>query len=183
VERLGKEKAYQWLSERDHQTAIRLHPNDTQRVCRALEKTFDLVRTKSRFEPLGEKQVTFIGLERSREKLDIFLRARTEAMWKGGLLNETKAILESKIPSSHPLWGAIGYLEALAFLKGELKVTEAKERIFRRTRQYAKRQWTWFKHQHAVQWINLDDFLNVSSIVKFLCQEYIGDSLSKVRSD
>ena len=93
-------------------------------------------------------------------------------MWEGGLLTETQALLDSGLPLDRPLWGAIGYAEASSFLKGELKAEEAKERIFRRTRQYAKRQWTWFKHQHSVEWVNLDEFPDMPTVVNFLCDRY-----------
>jgi tRNA dimethylallyltransferase len=172
VTRLGPEKAHEWLQERDEKAAQRLHPSDTRRICRALEKTFSVPAAPSDFEPLGVENVLFVGLERSRENLDNLLRARTEAMWEGGLLPETQALLDSGLPLDRPLWGAIGYAEASSFLKGELKAEEAKERIFRRTRQYAKRQWTWFKHQHSVEWVNLDEFPDPQTVVNFLCDRY-----------
>jgi tRNA dimethylallyltransferase len=86
-------------------------------------------------------------------------------MWKKGLLNETRKLLDQKSNDNHFLESTIGYAEAAAYLKKEITEPEALEKIFRRTRQYAKRQWTWFKHQHEVQWINLDDFPTVVSMV------------------
>jgi tRNA dimethylallyltransferase len=162
VRELGNEKAHDWLKERDASAAARLHPNDIQRVCRALEKTFEAASEKDKFEPLGNQNVLFLGLERSRDKLDETLRARTDSMWRGGLLDEADHLGKMNLPPDHPIWGAIGYLEAVAFQKGELKESEALERIFRRTRQYAKRQWTWFKHQHEVRWFNLDEVTDTS---------------------
>ena len=177
VKDLGPKGAHDWLRERDPAAAKRLHPNDTQRVCRALEKSFVPANNSSLLEkgkgskalkPLGPQNVHFIGLERSRENLDRLLKSRTDSMWTGGLLNETKALLGQSLQETSPLWGAIGYAEAAAFLRGEMSQPQAIEGIFRRTRQYAKRQWTWFKHQHQVEWINLDEFSNMADVIDLL---------------
>jgi tRNA dimethylallyltransferase len=172
VGKLGNEKAHEWLKSRDPAAAKRIHVNDTHRVCRALEKTFSKPENKKGdFGPLGEEKVRFFGFERSRENLDQMLRVRTERMWKNGLLDETRGLLKMSVPANYPVWGAIGYSEAAAFFRGELTETEAIEKIFRRTRQYAKRQWTWFRHQHKVEWINLDNFLDTDSAVKVLMKK------------
>ena len=165
---LGNEGLHAWLKSCDPEAAARLHPNDTQRVSRALEKSFDVVEKPSGLEPLGSDRVTFLGLERSRENLDKILQERSRSMWEGGLLTETQKLLEIGLPPEHPLWGAIGYAEAAAHLRGGMTPAQALERIFRRTRQYAKRQWTWFKHQHSVEWINLDDFPTIEKVVDVL---------------
>lgn len=172
VREMGNEKAHEWLASLDPQAAKRLHVNDTMRICRALEKTYP-VKTSPYpkehhdpdFKPLGEDSVLFIGLERSRENLDRLLLNRSEAMWTGGLLEETRKLLVEKLPVTDPLWGAIGYAEAAAFIRGDITKAEALEKIFRRSRQYAKRQWTWFKHQHRVDWVNLDGFSDIRSAV------------------
>ncbi len=168
VKELGNEKAHAWLKERDPLAAKRLHPNDTQRICRALEKSFSTRQNKREVKPLDVKKVQFFGLERSRENLDKLLMDRSKAMWENGLLDETQKLAKGGIQKGHPLWGAIGYAEAAAYSNGEMTQPEALERIFRRTRQYAKRQWTWFKHQHDVQWINLDDFSDILQVVDLL---------------
>jgi tRNA dimethylallyltransferase len=168
IRELGNERALAWLKERDPARAEKLHPNDIQRICRALEKTFETAPEKVEYSPLGPEKVLFWGLERSRDKLDSVLKARVESMWRGGLLEESKKLMERGLPFDHPIWGAIGYTEAQAYLKGQWGEALALERIFRRTRQYAKRQWTWFKHQHEVQWLNLDDFPNSESAVDAL---------------
>jgi tRNA dimethylallyltransferase len=162
---LGPEKTHSWLAERDPEAAKRLNVQDQQRVCRALEKTFSSEEPTPSYGPLGKDNVLFLGLERSRENLDKILRTRTDHMWKSGLLDETKKLFEMGIPAGHPIWTAIGYAEAAAYLKKEMSEADALERIFRRTRQYAKRQWTWFKHQHEVQWMDLDAFSDVDTAV------------------
>lgn len=171
VREMGNEKAHEWLANRDPKAAGRIHVNDTMRICRALEKTFTKPLpgaeplVASDYVPLGAENVRFIGLERSRENLDLLLQSRATAMWDKGLLDETRNLLTGELPETSPLWGAIGYAEAAAFIRGEITQPEAIEKIFRRSRQYAKRQWTWFKHQHQVDWVNLDEFPDIRSAV------------------
>ncbi len=174
VGELGPDKAHEWLASRDAEAAGRLNPQDLRRICRALEKTFETPTIEVNYEPLGPKNVLFLGLERSRENLDKLLRRRTEAMWRDGLLTETENLMKLSLPIDHPALAAISYAEASSYLRKMMTQEEALERIFRRTRQYAKRQWTWFKHQHEVEWINLDDFSSMDSVVETL-KEKIGE--------
>ncbi len=168
----GPEKSYQWLMERSPESAKRIHPNDIYRIGRALEKSYGApsLRPAPAFQP---DQFKFYGLERSREKLDLRLRERVETMWRRGLLDEARFLRRSGLSEDHPVWGAIGYQEADAYLSQQMTEAEAKEKIFRRTRQYAKRQWTWFKHQHSVQWINLDERDKISDVIGFILSDLI----------
>jgi tRNA dimethylallyltransferase len=168
---LGPEKTHAWLASRDKSAAERLDIQDVRRVGRALEKTFETPTVQTNYEPLGSSKVLFIGLERSRDNLDQLLLQRTHAMWNGGLLEETKHLLGLRLPKDHPTLAAIGYAEASAYLGHKMSQEEALERIFRRTRQYAKRQWTWFKHQHDVDWLNMDDFSTMDAVVQKLAEK------------
>jgi len=173
VSTLGLEKAHEWLASRDETAAKRLNAQDMRRICRALEKTFETPTVQVNYAPLGSSQVLFLGLERSRENLDKLLRERTQIMWNGGLLRETEQLIRLQLPMDHPALAAIGYAEATAYLQKNIRSEEALERIFRRTRQYAKRQWTWFKHQHDVEWLNLDDFSTMDSVVRKLKEKIL----------
>jgi tRNA dimethylallyltransferase len=168
VEEIGPEKAHAWLASRNLTAAQRLNPKDLRRICRAIEKTFSEPAKPPEYQPLGSSQVIFIGVERSRENLDQSLKKRSEVMWEQGLLEEASLLQKLGLPNDHPVLAAIGYAEAAAFLRNEMTRNDALERIYRRTRQYAKRQWTWFKHQHAVEWLNLDDFPNLDKAVSKL---------------
>jgi tRNA dimethylallyltransferase len=170
IAELGKEKAHQWLAERSPEAGGRIHINDTYRIARALEKTYGTAspRPAAAFHP---GQFKFYGLERSRDRLDQLLRDRIEKMWTGGLLSETERLKKIQVDAGHPIWAAIGYQEAEAYLGQKLTSHEAKEKIFRRSRQYAKRQWTWFKHQHSVQWIDLDGLPGLSDAARFILDD------------
>ncbi len=154
--RLGTEGSLRWLRERDPQAAERIHPNDLKRISRALEKSLSPPQTVPQVQdPLVS---LVLGLERSRDRLDQALQIRTKALWRGGLLDETKDLIQAKVPREASLWGAIGYQESADFLEGRLGEPEALERMYRRTRQYAKRQMTWFRHHHGTRWFDLDRF-------------------------
>ena len=167
VTAMGNEKAHQWLNDIDSNAAQRIHPNDRQRICRALEKA-SLSQSRMEYEVLGKLNVIFLGLERSRENLDNLLIKRVSMMWQEGLLEEARKLGNMGLPPEHPIWGAIGYSEALAFLQGAVPKEEAMEKVFRRTRQYAKRQWTWFRHQHQVEWFDLDNFPHSAELIDIL---------------
>ncbi len=151
VETLGLEGAHGWLKTLDVGAADRIHVNDRQRICRALEKALTPKPTADSDEPAPVSAV-LLGVECGRDQLDVLLMQRCRKMWKEGLLEEAKSLQSLGLPAQHSVWKAIGYLEALAFLNRELSEAEALEKMFRRTRQYAKRQWTWFRNQHEVQW-------------------------------
>jgi tRNA dimethylallyltransferase len=165
---MGRDEALAHLQEHDPKSAIRLKDADLKRIRRGVEKTLTSGTECPAYEPLGAARARFFGLECSRARLDERLRERTTAMWTGGLLTEAKGLERSGLPVTHPIWGAIGYQEAAAFLRGEMTETVALERIFRRTRQYAKRQWTWFRHQHEVEWIDLEKFRGPEDVVEEL---------------
>lgn len=169
---LGPEATHRWLQKHDPAAAARLNPNDSMRVRRALEKSLaPPVAPIASTECWGEKNAVVFGLECSRDRLDENLRRRTELIWKNGLLVETQKLIDANISPDAPVWGAIGYREGLRFIQGSLTKEEALERIFRRTRQYAKRQWTWFRHHHNTQWVNLDSFPDVPSVVLYLSEQ------------
>ena len=73
-------------------------------------------------------------------------------MYAGGLVDETRALLDRGLPPESPALTGVGYGEAAAVLAGSLTLDEARRRTMSRTRQYARRQRTWFRHQLSVHW-------------------------------
>ncbi|MGH7738634.1 MAG: tRNA (adenosine(37)-N6)-dimethylallyltransferase MiaA, partial [bacterium] len=177
IEQLGSSKAHQWLKERDPQSADRIHANDLYRIGRALEKSYSAPALPAApfFDP---GLFRFYGLEQARSHLDLKLKERTVTMWRSGLLDEVEFLKNARVTAAHPVWGAIGYREAADFLDRKISESQAKEKIFRRTRQYAKRQWTWFKRQHLVQWINLDEKNSLAEAAYFILSD-----LQKTKGD
>jgi len=127
-----------------------IHPNDRYRSQRALEvfsaTGCTMTELKAAQKPcpsLGLKFPTFYLL-RSRELLRERIKLRTELMLKQGWIQETEGLLE-KHPADCPGLMSIGYSQIVLYLQGKLKWNEMLERIVIVTRQYAKRQQTWFR--------------------------------------
>jgi tRNA dimethylallyltransferase len=96
-------------------------------------------------------RVLKIGLFPDREKLVARLEARVEAMFAGGLVAETEAILARGVAATAKPFESIGYRQALQVVRGELSVKDAIFYSKRDTRQYAKRQMTWFRQEPALE--------------------------------
>jgi tRNA dimethylallyltransferase len=151
-EAVGAEAMHAKLQQLDPEAATRLAPRDRQRVLRALEivqaggQPLGWWRDQPRVVPLVAEWQTFeLGCERDR--LSARIEHRTEEMWAAGLLAETTELLASGLEPALRSLRAIGYDEALEVLTGTLDREGAKRRMSERTRQMAKRQRTWFRHQ------------------------------------
>jgi tRNA dimethylallyltransferase len=154
--RYGEGRLHRWLARVDPGSAARIEPADRMRVVRALEVFHKTGRPLSGHhragaEPLRGFDVRLIGLAPSRESLRGAVEARTERMLAGGLVDETRGLVERYGPELRPLQ-SIGYRQAVAIVLGTLSVDEARRDIVKETMRYAKRQMTWFRHQEQVTW-------------------------------
>lgn len=100
------------------------------------------------------KRPTLVGLTMDRAVLEQRITARVERMYAEGLLEETRRLLHSGLREAPTASQAVGYAEAVACVEGRTVVPLAMERTIQRTRQLAKRQMTWFRHQAMVEWID-----------------------------
>jgi tRNA dimethylallyltransferase len=152
VERVGPEALHERLALVDPATAARLKPRDRQRITRALEVHEASGRPLSWWherqgEPAvaGEWRVFELAVEPAA--LDARIARRTRWMFDSGLVEETRALVEAGLDAPLRALRAVGYDEALELLAGRMSRAQAEERTNRRTRQMAKRQRTWFRHQ------------------------------------
>ncbi len=140
----------------DNATAARLHPKDVPKAMRALEICLRSRRPAAEVfaggrDALKGYRVLKIGLFPDRAKLVARLEARVEAMFAAGLVAETEAILTLGVPGSAKPFESIGYRQALQVVRGELSVKDAIFYTKRDTRQYAKRQMTWFRQEPGLE--------------------------------
>lgn len=139
--------------------AERIHAADVQKLIRALEvmllerQPLSKIYTKVRI-PSTSLRVYQVGIDPPRQALYARLDRRSQSMLDRGLIEETRALLESGVPESAKPFGAIGYKQALSVLRRELSPELALEEMQRDTRRYAKRQWTWFRRDKRVNWVN-----------------------------
>ena len=150
--------AYAALTAEDPQRAAALAPADAARIARALE----VVRSTGR--PLAAWQAETVGgigdtvalrpLILMPERAWLYGRCdrRFALMWQNGAVAEVEALLARKLDPALPVMRAIGVAEVTAFLSGTLIETEALAAGSQATRRYAKRQYTWLRHQPPAEW-------------------------------
>ena len=148
--------AHRLLRRLDRLTALRIHANDLPKVIRALEICVSARRPATEVFAEGRDalkgfHVLKIGIFPDREKLYERLAARMEAMFAGGLIEETAAILERGYSAGCKAFESIGYKQALQSIKGELSPKDALSYATRETRRYAKRQMTWFRQEPGLE--------------------------------
>lgn len=152
---LGQSQLYAFLQQVDPQAATKIHPNDQVRTLRALEVFY--VTGKPISEQQGENPPSYpiqqIGLDCSPEDLTKRIQTRTQKMLNLGLITEVKGLIE-KYGWSLPLLDTLGYQEIKDYLAGETDLETAQELIVLHTRQFAKRQRTWFTSQAEITWFN-----------------------------
>ena len=142
----------------DPASAARLHPNDIRRVVRALEIYRLTGRTQTQQAALdaqrgdGPFDARIYALEWPRAALYARIDRRVDAMLEAGLVDEVRRLMADEAEFLPPAQ-AIGYKEIAAALRGECALAEAVETLKQATRNYAKRQLTWFRRDARVRWV------------------------------
>jgi tRNA dimethylallyltransferase len=156
----GRQALWARLDREAPALARRLHPHDTVRVIRALERLHGggaVATQPARWrEPRSaDYDVVYVGLTMDRSALRRQLGARAAAMVDAGLAEEVRRLLARGYDAELPSMLGIGYREFVHVVRGTLDETEARRRMQRDTIRYAKRQWTWFAREPDVQWLDL----------------------------
>jgi tRNA dimethylallyltransferase len=153
------------LARLDPQSAARIHPNDPQRIQRALEVCYTAGRPISELQqatrsPLGDTPMgTWALVPPNRDTLSVRLEQRFHEMMRLGFLDEVRGLCaRGDLSAAHPAVRAVGYRQLWAHLDGELPLSEAVQRGITATRQLAKRQMTWIRSEPGLEWI--DPFSN-----------------------
>ena len=147
------------LAQVDPDSAARLHPNDEKRIIRALEvyqstgKTITQHNLETRAIPPRYDALTLALAFEQREDMWSRIDRRVDQMMDQGLVAEVQGLLDSGVPAKCTAMQAIGYKEMAAALLSHGDVRAAAEEIQLRSRQYAKRQLTWFKRNKAARWL------------------------------
>lgn len=152
------------LKVQDPETYERLDRNNPRRVIRAVE----VLRLTG--EPASAKRAAWQGVSESRpprpgfygmirptETLDRRIEARVDSMFARGLVEETRSLLDAGLRDNATACQAIGYRQAIEHLKGIRSLAETVDLVKRRTRQFARRQLTWFRRQIPLTWIEVAD--------------------------
>lgn len=175
----GKEKLYQELQRVDPITASRIHPNDFRRISRALEVYYTTGTPISQFQKKKYEslyRLAMVGLNRKRHDLYKRIEKRVELMFQEGIVEETKAILARGYDPQLKPFQSLGYKQVIGYLNGEYDLNTAIELTKKATRNYAKRQLTWFRRDPRINWFMLDEEAKVTDnnildkIIQFICR-------------
>ena len=174
LEKFGADHMHKKLEEIDLETAEKLHINDTRRVLRALEIAICGGKTKSASrDDMQKPNVLVVGLNTDRQKLYQRIDCRVDVMFEKGLVNEVYSVGSFDYQSMK----AIGYkefapykpkVEGGKFCLSKADEDEVKAIIQKNTRNYAKRQLTWFRRYDFVNWFDIED---VDDAIQFVLNQ------------
>ena len=136
--------------------AARIHPRDVQKLTRALEirmLTRTALPSPSTANPLEGFKLCQLGLAPDRALMVEAIAARTRRMFEGGLLEEVRGLLAQGLSGDEKPFESLGYKQVLAYLRGQMTLEHAQDLTEIETRQYAKRQLTWFRRDPRILWI------------------------------
>ena len=161
AEKKGSSFLHELLKEIDPVSAKKIHSNDLKRIIRALEVY------QSSGEPLSEVQKAgksvkkykhlLIGLNRNREELYERVEVRVDEMFDRGLVKEVKTLLGKGYNPELSSFQALGYKETIDYLNGKFTLEETKEKIKKNTRNFVKRQFTYFRKNKDIKWFNVGE--------------------------
>ncbi len=158
AEKIGAQGMFQRLQALDPAAALAIDSQNLRRVIRALEVieitgkpfTANLPRKESSRYPDARQ----VGLVMDREKLDARISDRVDAMWERGFVSEVDRLIEEGIREGRTAQLALGYAQILKYRDGIFTQDQAREDTKRATRQYARRQETWFSRDERIVWIS-----------------------------
>ena len=170
IEKRGLEVLFERLKQVDPMSAEKLHPNDKHRIVRALE-VYELTGI-----PLSEFQdqeniiasfdPIFVGLTRDRKHLYQIIEKRVDLMLEQGLVEEVIQLKEMGYHSQLNSLQTVGYSEVFEYLDHKIRFDEMSDLIKQRSRNYAKRQMTWFRKDERIQWFNLDQYSDLEKLAE-----------------
>ncbi len=162
----GKEYLYKLLKQRDELAALKINPNDSVRVIRALEvleqSGESIIEMQKRHAFADSPYITYkIGLQFDRKELKIRIGRRTEKMIAAGLLDEVKTLLDLGYSKKLKPFQSLGYKQVIEFLGGKYNWERVLHLISNETWHYAKRQMTWFAADNEINCYYSNDMENI----------------------
>lgn len=170
----GKEYVHSLLMEKDPESAMSIHPNNTQRVIRALEYYYATGKkfsshNKEQRERTSSYNYLYFVLNDDRDKLYDRIDSRVDIMFDKGLLTEMQKLIDRGLTRENQSMQAIGYRELFDYFENRTSLEEVKKLIKQNSRHYAKRQLTWFRREKEVNWINYPEFnYSKDGILKYM---------------
>lgn len=167
------------LAERDPVTYARIDRRNPRRVIRAVE----VIRLTGR--PFSEQRAAWrqtpwplawqgrmFGLRRQPEDLRKRIEARVDRMFETGLVEETRSLLARGLPEKATALQALGYRQVVEYLQGRRSLSETVAEVKLRTRRFARRQMTWFRHQMPLEWIEAEPQTTVAELAERVIERW-----------
>lgn len=180
----GNQYLHDMLAKSVPTAAARLHPNDLRRVIRALEVYHLSGDTISQDKLTDQPELLYntvvIGLTMDRALLYERINQRVDIMMEQGLINEVATLLKQGLPTNCQAMQGIGYKEIVRHLQGEVDVKTATENIKQATRNFAKRQLTWYRKMPYITWFDVNDFSNYHTMLETFYKVIAGKFNRKV---
>jgi tRNA dimethylallyltransferase len=173
------------LKRLDPAAAARIHANDIHKLIRALEVrllTGEPAPPPERGDALDGYKTLKLGLNPDRKVLHELLDARAREMFHSGLLAEVRGMIAAGCSGDEKPFESLGYRQAVEHLRGRLTLEQAIASTQIETRQYAKRQWTWFRRDSEIVW--LDGFGSSADVIEKaakLVRQHVGMSIDAAR--
>lgn len=149
---------YRALGRLDPPRSREIHPNDINKLMRAVEiycvSTQPASALRATRRPLSGYRILRIGLNPPRESLYHRIDLRSRRMFEAGLVQEVRTLLQQGLPSTAKPFESLGYKEALEVIEGRLQEEDAILQTALHTRQYVKRQITWFRRDPEIVWFS-----------------------------
>ena len=170
----GTSELHRRLAAVDPTAAERLHPNDARRLIRALEVFHSTGRPISeqqqQFDKIATRRQRVFVLDWPREQLIQRIDQRVEAMFAAGLVAEVRGLLATGVPLSRTAGQAVGYREVIAHLAGDHDLPTTIDLVKLHTRQYAKRQLTWFRSLAECRWNAVGEPFDPAAVAERILQ-------------
>jgi tRNA dimethylallyltransferase len=160
AEKKGGDHLHARLAKLDPEAAAQIHPNNLRYVVRALEINLKTGKPKQNQKAGSTKpnpEVFMLGIERPREEIYERINTRVDTQDSRGLIDEVTALLDKGYDEELPAMSSLGVKEIIPFICKEQTLEECKETLKQNTRNYAKRQGTWFRRYPQIHWIKAED--------------------------
>jgi tRNA dimethylallyltransferase len=153
AEKYGAEYLHEKLKKLDARAAKKIHPNNIRYVIRAIEINLESKKNKVDKKRGPQFDIYMVGILRPRPELYKRVNERVDSQIKRGLIPEVKNLLKKYNPNL-PSMSSLGVKEIIPYLRGKTTLDEATELLKKNTRNYAKRQMTWFRRYDKVKWLS-----------------------------
>lgn len=167
----GKEALYEKLQQLDSAAAANIHMNNTRRVIRAIESAMQGETVACDHTSSERYDALVFGLNMPRENLYSRIEKRVDIMLQQGLEEEVRRLLNNGVPASCQSMQSIGYRQMVWYLQGDMDYETAVDKLKQATRNFAKRQLTWFRKMPYIKWLELSAEPDYTSAVEAMYSE------------